>query len=500
MLRSVLALAALFATLAQPVAAQDRPVILVHYMPWFQARPYGGFWGWHWTMDHFNPEVLDAEGHRQIASHVYPLIGPYDARDPDVLEYHTLLMKVAGVDGVVVDWYGTSNLYDYPLINAATDRLFQAVEDAGLRFAVCYEDATLGNLVNAGVIAPANALAQAQTDLAYVRDRWASDARYLTYDDAPVVFNFGPQYLRTSAEWEAALRVFSTPPHFVTQDHRLVPVGAGAFPWPPMWASVSGVLTPDRLGAYLDAFYDEAAAWPLMVGGAFPGFHDIYEEAGVGPSYGYLDHRNGATFSETLQRALDAGVPLIQIATWNDFGEGTAIEPAEEYGYRYLEHLQAVVQGWRALPYTAADLPLPHRLFELRKRDGRDPETTAQLDAAAAYLAEGRPAEARALLDLLMPTAAEAPPEAEPVGRVTVAPHPAHGVVRLLLEWPMPVVAHVEVFDATGRVVARLAEGMPLRGRDVLKWDAGGRPSGLYFVRISAGERVLTRPVVVLQP
>ena len=40
------------------------------------------------------------------AAHYYPKIGPYASNDPDVLEYHFLLMKAAGVTGIILDWYG----------------------------------------------------------------------------------------------------------------------------------------------------------------------------------------------------------------------------------------------------------------------------------------------------------------------------------------------------------------------------------------------------------
>src|SRR4051794_10159154 len=70
---------------------QARPRLLVHYMPWFESKPVSGHWGWHWTMGRFDPERSDREGRREIASHSYPLVGPYDSADPDVLEYHTLL-------------------------------------------------------------------------------------------------------------------------------------------------------------------------------------------------------------------------------------------------------------------------------------------------------------------------------------------------------------------------------------------------------------------------
>jgi hypothetical protein len=40
-------------------------------------------------MNHFDPERLDPSIKREIASHYYPLIGPYDSADLDLIEYYT---------------------------------------------------------------------------------------------------------------------------------------------------------------------------------------------------------------------------------------------------------------------------------------------------------------------------------------------------------------------------------------------------------------------------
>ena len=56
-------------------AAATKP-IMVYYMPWFTAKPYSETWGWHWTMNHFNPDNVNATGQREIASWYYPLVGP----------------------------------------------------------------------------------------------------------------------------------------------------------------------------------------------------------------------------------------------------------------------------------------------------------------------------------------------------------------------------------------------------------------------------------------
>ena len=36
----------------------DPKTVLVHYMPWYSSKSVSGRWGWHWTMDCFDPEKI----------------------------------------------------------------------------------------------------------------------------------------------------------------------------------------------------------------------------------------------------------------------------------------------------------------------------------------------------------------------------------------------------------------------------------------------------------
>src|SRR5882762_7710233 len=138
-----------------PVAARaDAKPVMMHYMPWFQAKPYSSSWGYHWPLGstNYNPDQFYANGQRKIASNYYPLIGPYDSLDPVVLEYHVLLMKLGGVDGVIADWYGHENYLDYGRINQCTAALFNYTRKANLKFSICYEDRTVQVKVNNGYI------------------------------------------------------------------------------------------------------------------------------------------------------------------------------------------------------------------------------------------------------------------------------------------------------------------------------------------------------------
>src|SRR5258706_6853533 len=152
------AISVLVALLSLSLSAASKPV-MVHYMPWFVAKPYSGSWGWHWTTNYYNPDSTNSAGQRQIASWNYPQIGPYDSADPVVLEYHVLLMKLAGIDGVIADWYGQDNYNDYGVINQRTLALFNQTRRAGLKFALCFEDRTVQEKINCGFISSNKAIA-----------------------------------------------------------------------------------------------------------------------------------------------------------------------------------------------------------------------------------------------------------------------------------------------------------------------------------------------------
>jgi hypothetical protein len=98
-------------TLAPAVPAAE-PLILAHHMPWYEVRPQRLHLGWHWTMNAFDPDRWVA-GSPDITSHYHDLIGPFDFGEVDLLEYHALLMRFAGIDGIVADWYGREEYLDY---------------------------------------------------------------------------------------------------------------------------------------------------------------------------------------------------------------------------------------------------------------------------------------------------------------------------------------------------------------------------------------------------
>lgn len=378
------------------------PLVLAHYMPWYAARD--GRWGWHWTMEKFQPDKVRWDGRREIASHDYPLIGPYDSGDAHTLECQVLLMKFAGLDGVIVDWYGTRDFHDYAANHRHTEALIPWLKRAGLRFAVCYEDQSAGHMAKGGALRAEDALAYGKETLRWLAERWFGDDAYVQEDGKPVLLVFGPQYFKAD-DWRAMREGLPVQPLVFGLPHLAKDAGLdGAYAWPPVAGGKT--LAPAEWHAKLALLDARRAAGERVIPVVFPGFSDIYRQAGVHDSYGQIAHRNGATFAESLDLALKSHAPLVQVATWNDYGEGTVIEPTRNHGYRHLEKLQ------RARPargFTAADLRLPVMLHQLRSRSAGDAEITDALDGAATSLFDGKCRDAESALDAVRDTLAQRP-------------------------------------------------------------------------------------------
>lgn len=385
-------------------ATHNKPV-MVYYRLWYAAKPFSNEWGWHWTMNHFNPDQVNASGEHEIASWYCPLIGPYDSADPAVLEYHVLLMKLAGIDGVIVDWYGSADYFDYAAVNRNMAKLFDYTRKAGLKFAICYEDQTIQRLIDGKYLASADAIKHAQQEMLYLQTNFFRDPSYFRLNDRPFLENFGPQYFLSSTNWNEIFSVLapSNQPALFTEDNPLA-AGLGAFDWPPMWLSqqpgTGGVLSEALLKNYLADFEKKSADWPAFISSAFPRFHDIYQRAGVRDYWGYLGDRNGETMRETFNRALTNNCALVQIVTWNDFGEGTTIEPTKEYGFRDLYLIQDLC---RRAPDSSGrlltnDLALALQFYHLRHDAATNAALTLLLDEAFTNIVSGQ--EERALNQL----------------------------------------------------------------------------------------------------
>lgn len=318
-------------TAAEPTpACAAQPMVLVHVMPWFENKAVSGRWGWHWTMD-----KTDA-GQGALASHDRPLLGAYDSSDPAVIATQVALMKAAGIDGAIIDWNGPDGFPDYEMIHRNTGLLIAELKRAGLKFALCVEDNPGHRFMQASKLTREQAVAKVGASFAWAEQHWLDDPAYVRAYGRPLLFIFGPQFL-SETEWPAIRSALKSNPLTLALPHLSRRPGIdGAFAWVPV-SEGKDVGVANWTGELASLYAREVKEGRPFASVAFPGYRDFYAQAGAGKSYGHIGHRDGRTFAESFEQALRSGSPIVQVATWNDYGEGTGIEPTHERGLRDLD-------------------------------------------------------------------------------------------------------------------------------------------------------------------
>jgi len=377
-----------------PVAKTAKPKIYVHMMPWFETREtntqpeHYGEWGIHYTMSNKNPDkIIDSvTGRREVAMYYYPLTGPYASGDKVIIEYQLLLMKLSGIDGVFIDWAPIINTNDYPLMVRNTEKIVEQLEKAGLQFAIVYEDQDINVALKNKVID--NKIEAAQKDMDYLNTNYFARANYVKYNDKPLLLTFGPQTFESDTEWTQIFsKLGNNKPAFFTLWYESKDAGknaTGEFAW--VW---------QKNLEDLDKFYNNHPINGAKIASAYPGFKAFYADGGWGNIPWTIPHKGDTTFSETLKMALDSKLDIIQLVTWNDYGEGTMIEPTVEFGYSFLTTLQKTL----GVTYNQSDLEMVYKLYTYRRKYASSEETQKKLDQVFSYIVSLELDKARSLLE-----------------------------------------------------------------------------------------------------
>jgi PKD domain/Bacterial Ig domain len=226
-----------------------------------------------------------------------------------------------GMSGVIPDWYGASNTF----IDGATMLLkTEAEAHPGFQFAIMEDKGSLGTAAaNNGC----DVTDQLIADLNYIASNYESSPAYMRINGQPVVFFFGVDAFYI--DWNRVLSSVSGNPLVILRGiNGLTQATAnGGFSWVNIQST--NPFNPEL--NLQDSFFQAAQNAPqkLAVATAFKGFNDTLATWGTDR---VIDQNCGQTWLQSFAEAgkyysSDNQLPTLQIATWNDYEEGTAIEP-----------------------------------------------------------------------------------------------------------------------------------------------------------------------------
>ncbi len=372
--------------------------VFVHYMPWYSIEAttdVPAYSGWR------NPNNIDEPIYANE-----PLIGEYSQLDEAVLEYHFLTMYAAGIDGIIINTNPSYNK-DIAITTSILNKLAQMNSDYAssgfnLKYLISYDNKYLKS----------DSYENVYEDLEKVRDLFVNNSNYSAYrfnDDQdktgyPVIITWshitdangvGDQ----DTNYHNAIEdLYNGEVIYMKRDANDFASAGGTFQWVNYLLDSIPQTEHEYWGE--DYFFDFDTAMAnqhetfvpagqrayLTMGAVWPGFNDYNipdEMDWSGKRWINRTVDAGETMALTFDKHINyvpgaAGpvkveLPWIQVVTWNDWPEGSTIEPATEdtYGYRALLTTMVKTAEFKdqLLPDSGDSIAvtIPYTIYQARK-------------------------------------------------------------------------------------------------------------------------------------
>ncbi len=264
--------------------------VSIFYYPWYGTPARDGAWR-HWEQNgHLPPD--------DIGAGFYPSRGAYSSSDRGVIDPHMADVARAGIDEVATSWWGRGSFEDQRLPD-----LFGAARAQGLSVAVQIEP--YGGR-NVSLVA---------NDIAHLRSLGVTD------------FYIYLASLHPAEEWAAmnaglpGVRVFA-------HGGSVSAVKGGSFAAFAGAAGFTGIYTYDPFGYLPGDFARVCASARLNRLRCAPSVAPGYDARRATSDTRVRPRAAGATYDAAWQGAIDAGADAVTITSYNEWHEGTQIEPA----------------------------------------------------------------------------------------------------------------------------------------------------------------------------
>lgn len=253
------------------------PIRAVFYYPWF-------------------PEAWNQQGYNPFTNYT-PSLGFYDSGSVSVIQNHIRAMTYGNIKAAILSWWGQGSNSDQRVatILGATP----SSSNPGFRWSIYYENESQGDPT----------VAQIQNDLLYVQSHYGLNASFLRVNGKFVVFVYASasDSCGMADRWVQANNALGHPAYIVL---KVFSGYRNCANQPDSWHQYSPAVATDEQKGYSYAIS--------------PGFWKKGESAA-------RLVRNLTTWISNVSSMIASGDPWQLITTFNEWGEGTSIESAQEW-------------------------------------------------------------------------------------------------------------------------------------------------------------------------
>ena len=296
--------------------------VLAVYYVWYGAPPGNSAWG-----------QVDTNKHEIERTARYPVKGAYNSHDTTVMDWQIDQAKAHGITGFVVSWFGRGSWHDRALA-----LLIGEAEKKDFKVSVYWETDEGHDQINVAI-----------EDLSYLLTHYGKSKAFLKVDGKPVIFFYGriSSQLPISAWPEVIQKTRQQAGDFLLvadgyQDgYAYLFDGIHSYDLTQLPSDLGNNLRVDTLGnlrSWAAQYYKNGVKMARQRGRisclmVMPGFD-------ARKAYTFntqMDRLDGQTYWTLWEEAIKANPDWIFIKSWNEWPEGTEIEPSLELGDKYLQ-------------------------------------------------------------------------------------------------------------------------------------------------------------------
>jgi hypothetical protein len=267
----------------------------------------------------------------------------YVSRDPAAMDRHIAQAQGAGIDALVVSWYG-------PWSNQTEANFAQMLDVAAARnFKLALDVEVTSPFAPGGTAGTVEMLRHALSV-------HANHPAYLRVDGKPVLFFWRQQ--RYGVDTWRAIREQVDPGRgsiWIAEgvDMSYQAVFDGHHLYSVTWNPPADMATTaNKFGRYVENARQQYGGQRYWVATVMPGYDDT--RTGRGNAFA-RSRQGGAYYAESWQAAINSNPDWIVITSFNEWPEGTYIEPSQAYGDQYLQ----LTSEWAGRFKSGSPAPAP---------------------------------------------------------------------------------------------------------------------------------------------